>query len=434
MLRIGLFRADKRPVSGALRANRPHGRKIWKLPSVRTVGRRPYRLGVYGQDRRWNRLACSGLTILTLCGCAHAQARKPEIHLAPARFELHSNEPYQAVHIPFQLQDEDILVKANLAGKTVECDIDTGFDIIAWAERLHIAGRKLPADIAGVDGAGQKLPFTPVLLPTLQIGDYKLWKVLGASAKAGKQDAKPTSFTFRPGQIGNLAFQQVVFTVDYQKHELILRQPAYDFSSQPRGKQDMVFEMPSADDDNPVTLPVIQGVIEGRPARILLDTGWAGPEIGLTEAFHSAIRPTLAKEYPEDRSEKISRNMIGGAAQVERIPDVSFSLGDKPTWNVLCPALVISRTYTNVDAVIGPQVLGDFRVTIDYPRRKALLEPYPSDAARELNAVNARIMVNDNTYILPHGAVMTVQRDGKVMFSTPAQKASAETKQTPAQP
>jgi hypothetical protein len=352
----------------------------------------------------------------------------------PARFELHSREPYQAVHIPFQAPNGYIPLKGNLAGKTVECVIDTGCDIVVWAERLHIAGRKIAKDAAEVDAVGRQIQATPVLLPTLQIGNYKLWKVLGFSAKIGKHGDKPTSVTDLPVLIGNLAFQQVVLTIDYQKRELILRQPAYDFSSQPPGKQDMVFEIPPASDSDFVTLPVIRGVIEGRPARILLDTGWAGPEIGLTEAFHKAIQPTLAKEYPEDRSEKVSSNMIGGEAQVERLPNVQFTLGDKTTWNVLCPAIVFSRVYTNVDAVIGPEVLGDFRVTIDYPRRKLLLEPSPPDTARELNAVNARITVNDNTYIFPHGAGITIQKDGKVTFSLPVQKANAETKQTSAQP
>jgi hypothetical protein len=404
MLRNGLFRAEKRPVSH----------------------RRPHRPGVYG--RAWNRLACAVLTILTLCRGAQAQAQKPELHLAPARFELHSNEPYQAVHIPFRLQGEDILVRANLAGKTVECDIDTGANIIAWAERLHIAGRKIPADATSVDGAGQTLPFTLVLLPTLQIGDYKLWNILGAAAKTGKQDAKPTSFTDRPGQIGNLAFQQVVLTIDYPKQELVLRQPTYDFSSQPRGKQDMVFEIPPDAENDFVTLPVIRGVIEGRPARILLDTGWAGHDIGLTEAFRREIQPTLAKEYPGDRSEKIGRKMANGRTPVERLPNVQFTLGDKPAWNVLCPAIVVARIFTHVDAVIGPEVLGDFRVTIDYPHRKVLLEPPPPGAARELDAINSRITVSANTYILPAGAKVIVRSDGKVIVSKPVQKASADTK------
>jgi hypothetical protein len=281
--------------------------------------------------------------------------------------------PYQAVHIPFQLQDGCILVKAALAGRTAECVVDTGFNCVAWADWLCVAARKLSGEGAITDAAGRRIPAAPALLSTLQIGPYKARNVPGYAVKSGRPGERPTLFAERPVFLGNPAFHQVVLTIDYQQQELVLRPSAYDFTCHPRGKQDMVFAFAPCSGPGNATLPVIQGRIEGRPARILLDTGWAAPEIGLTEPFLDAIRPSRTKDHPGHSSEKVSRQMLGQPAFLERVPDVAFSLGDPPAWNGQRPAMAIARIFPDVDAILGPDALRHFRLTIDYPRRRALL-------------------------------------------------------------
>jgi predicted aspartyl protease len=324
-----------------------------------TFGRRHFR----SPWRRRDRCARFDLTVPTLSGHPSGSAG---VHTT-------QRAAYQAVHVPFRLQDGCILVHAHLAGKTVECVVDTGFNCVAWAEWLNVAARIMPGDGAIVDAAGQRIPATPALLSTLQIGHYKVRNVPGYAVKTGRHAERPTLFAERPVFLGNPAFQQIVLTADYQQQELILRPSAYDFSCQPRRKQDMVFEFAPCSGPGSATLPVVQGSIEGRTARILLDTGWTGPEIGLTEAFREAIRPSRTKEHTGHRSEKVGRQMLGQPAFLERIPDVSFSLGDQSNWHSQRPAMVIARIFPDVDAILGPDVLRDFRLTIDYPRRKALL-------------------------------------------------------------
>jgi hypothetical protein len=288
------------------------------------------------------------------------------------------------VHVPFQLQNGCILVQAALAGKTMECVVDTGFNCVAWADWLNVAARRMPGDGAIVDAAGWQIPATPALLSSLQIGHYKARNVPGYAVKTGRHEERPTLFAERPVFLGNPAFQQVVLTIDYQQQELVLRQPACDLSSPSHGKQDRVFPFVPCSGPGNATLPLIQGAIAGRPARILLDTGWTGPEIGLTEPFRDAILSSRTKEHPGHSSEKVSRQMLGQPAFLERLPDVSFSLGDPHAWSGRRPATVIARIFPDVDAILGPDVLRDFRMTIDYPRRRVLLAQVGANACPHL--------------------------------------------------
>ncbi len=115
----------------------------------------------------------------------------------------------------------------------------------------------------------------------------------------------------------------------------------------------------------------------------ILDTGWGRPELGLTDNF--------VKRHPSIRQAKrdlTPLNATHSSAPVERLHNL------KVTIPCLAPPLAkpisltlggaVTPTLDGDDkekrGVIGLALMRRYRITIDYQRRRVLLEPYAQDA------------------------------------------------------
>ena len=143
-------------------------------------------------------------------------------------------------------------------------------------------------------------------------------------------------------------------------------------------------------------VPSIRMSLAGASFWCTLDTGWDGSDLGLTSNFvehHSSIR--------QARRDLTPLKATHSSAQVERLHNLNVTIP------CLAPPLIkpISLTLGGVvtptldgdddggEVAIGVALMERYRITIDYGRRRVLLEPYApvkSQTMQEKTATKAK--------------------------------------------
>ena len=167
--------------------------------------------------------------------------------------------------------------------------------------------------------------------------------------------------------LGNEAFNKAVITIDYRKHEMTVRTKEYDFTREAsaRGACVIPFKWMGANGVFPGN-PVIDVKVNGRLMHFIFDTGLEG--VLLTKSVSD-------RHFPLAKVGKAT--MMSPFARPESIPYVSgvtLSVGGAVFKNQV--AALMPKTEFNEDGSIGRIILKSYRVTIDYPRQRILLEPY----------------------------------------------------------
>ena len=199
--------------------------------------------------------------------------------------------------------------------------------------------------------------------------------------------------------LGNVAFIQTVLTIDYRGKELIIRPPKYDFTRQQRGARDRVLQMrwttdyPNKERESKLYgYPAVRASLAGASFLCVLDTGWDGTEIGLTENFVS--------RHPSVQHAKHDLTQFGAlhsSAQAERFHDLDVTLPCLWPPHTAPISLrmngLVTPTLYGGEGVIGLALMERYRITIDYGRRRVLLEPYApvkSQIMQEKTATKAK--------------------------------------------
>ena len=282
---------------------------------------------------------------------------------APTKYywKLHSTNRFSEARVPFTYTCHNIrtssewmiIVKAILAGKKLQCLVDTGAIEVTWPQSLKLRGEHSIVGTAhGINNSRRQTEI--VTLPNVSIGDYELsyfptYMIKRGVEAQGIADTVPI--------IGSLAFRGVVITIDYQHRMLILRDPEYNVALQPRSKQDLLLDLERINDK-----PIARGTIEGYPAKFLVDTGCNGR---ITVAEH------FANAHLRDR--KLMQHTVTGAfgkMQQARLDNVRCSIG---SLKVQAEQAGITKLPGDEDGLIGKQFLAFYDVTIDFSRHKLLL-------------------------------------------------------------
>ncbi len=301
---------------------------------------------------RWRLLGASGLAMAVILFVASTRWRvSPLVGVAV----LNSRAPYQAVRIPFTLPFGPfgkIYVRASLNGTPIESMVDTGTDCILIPHSMEASGAATGETVKfmGIDGpAGQD---RQIVLPSLRLGGYELRQ---ASAWVKPADTIQSGVSADTPVLGDDAFRHIVLTIDYAHRVLVLRQSRYDFTSGGDTHDGFVMDISQEAD-----MPCVAGTLRGKPARLLLDTGLSGGSIGLTKQAGGGATPAYL--HLNNINCTLS-GTVGGMKRPMKIegPGEVFPGFDK------------SGEGASVD--LGAAFLSQFRVTIDYPRRRILLEP-----------------------------------------------------------
>jgi predicted aspartyl protease len=209
---------------------------------------------------------------------------------------FHSQAPYQAVHIPFTLDGGQIIVHAILDGRSMACMIDTGTGSIYLPNhvRLNVAATGMVTTMRGFDGdEGQA---QQVVLSRLRLGSYELQ---GTYGNIGTDGNTLDDLSANLPILGDDAFSHTVLTIDYARHELVMRQPQYDFTANGKSRHGFVMNFSQlADDPN---APCVKGIVQGKPLKVLLDTGYTDDNIGLDTATGQRVTSAHKSENLQRR-------------------------------------------------------------------------------------------------------------------------------------
>ena len=303
--------------------------------------------------------------------------------------------------VPLIEHENRLYVKTWLDDKQVLCRVDTGMNTVEWPRRLHLRGNPTKEYGQSCDPIGGCIDTQRVVLPLVRIGSYEVTnlptEVLGI-------DMNPLSpFELTEGDknatLGNVAFIQTVLTIDYRGKELIIRPPKYDFTRQQRGARDRVLQMrwttdyPNKERESKLYgYPAVRVSLAGASFLCVLDTGWDGTEIGLTENFVS--------RHPSVQHAKHDLTQFGAlhsSAQAERFHDLDVTLPCLWPPHTAPISLrmngLVTPTLYGGEGAIGLALMERYRITIDYGRRRVLLEPYApvkSQIMQEKTATKAK--------------------------------------------
>ena len=274
--------------------------------------------------------------------------------VAPA-FRLTSPEPYQAVHIPFVLRKGAIIVKAKLGDAYTECQIDTGALSNTWPDTLETKGADTGETGLVVNALGSVAPYKQMVLPHVQMAGYEAFTVPGQAVNYRTENPPRADQTEPLPHLTNAAFAHVVLTIDYEKRELVVRNPYYNFANENRlpGEFVLPFTMTGANRRTD-GVPAVQCEVKGQPAQLVLAAGGGAESLGLFLAFAQKI----------------------GVSATARVSVVPATAGQKPL-SFERPAAIIYPFLPEANGIIGGPVLQNFRVTVDYLRKQPKLLPFP---------------------------------------------------------
>lgn len=272
-------------------------------------------------------------------------------------------DPSGLTRVPFRLVRDHIHVQAQVDGQPVQMLVDTGGVNIL----LPAAVARLKLETEGqlsARGVGEQRTDVALTRATsLRLGGVAFDQPLFYVIDFGQlPNVEGEDFD---GVIGYELFQRFGVTIDYIKQELVLARP--DAFSPPAGAKPVPFTLAER-------IPIVQGRIDGRTARIAVDTG-SGAAIDLHSPF---VRQHDLKRRYDARFEQISGWGVGGPMRAWPVrlgeleiggfalPDVAASLytGDKGAF-----------ASPDVDANLGGRVLGRFTVAFDYAGKRMYLAP-----------------------------------------------------------
>jgi hypothetical protein len=394
-----------------------------------------YRIG--GRERAYNvslwtrAISIGGLILSALAGIlivGPAKCSTPYDNAPPEKCELNSSKPFHEVRIAFKSMGGAVIVLATISGQSVECLLDTGFNGILIPDQLGVACKPFGRPVRRQDASGHIVENKSVLIDELKLGDCAVRNarasLLNTSDSASSQYS---DFNKHTVLVGTRVLKDMVVTIDYKTSELILRDGAYDCSAQKPSDAILTQFRLANHGVSGYGLPVVTANIEGKPAQLILDTGFVGAAFALQKGFiskNSALKTRQAAQTDD--------TAVLGVSTLKQIKGVNVSLDVPGSLDIVGDALEISLSARDIDGLLGGDILSQFRVTFDFPRKRVLLEAYDKDframLAGRLPDSNTRDQVVKGflmsaggvKYILPPGTIVGPRSlDGRVKIAYP---------------
>jgi predicted aspartyl protease len=265
--------------------------------------------------------------------------------------------------IPFRIVRDHIHVQVQVDGHPLQMLVDTGGMNILLPAAVKKIGLKTEGELVGRGVGEQTTQVALARATSLRLGEVEFDKPLFYILDFGQlPDVEGEDFD---GVIGYELFQRFGVTIDYANRQLLLAN--MEKFTPPAGATAVPFTLIER-------IPLIEGRIDGRPARISVDTG-SGAAIDLHSPF---VRQHGLKQRYGASYEQISGWGVGGPMRAWpvrlgkleiggfELPQVAASLytGDKGAF-----------ASPDNDANLGGRVLGRFTVAFDYVNKKMYLAP-----------------------------------------------------------
>lgn len=292
---------------------------------------------------------------------------------------LISKRQFQEVHIPFTSRHGWIMVPATIAGRHIECLLDTGsLRVFDWPTSLHLPGRRVGLSYPRLVPYQSARPrFAEwVILPEIDIGDYHLRECPSLAHSRDPNDLPGLSVP----TLGCAAFADVVLTIDYKKKELVVHSTDYDITQDAqelsRYPKHSLFDLLLS--ERTITLwdgktasttgiPALCGNVAGHPVQIAIDTGLIHVGLALTS------KP-LIKTLSEEGYVSTPVPPCSDCSPIATFPSVSWNMGRFVNTGHVS---LLPGFFAKDEAVLGAESLKNYRITLDFPRHKIMLALNP---------------------------------------------------------
>jgi len=285
------------------------------------------------------------------------------------------------VVIPFEYLSNEVVVRVTINNsQTLRFLVDTGAtQSILDQEVAGTLGKFKPSNIAMTTGAGS-VKMNYMNLEKMTIGEVSLSNVPVAVTSLASFDhligARPA------GLLGANVLKRFLITFDYEKKQLVLRDPAHKLDLE---NVEIVKTKPALG----VSGLAVDGIIDGAvPVTCLVDTGAAFNNI--SQSVVKSILPTSLLPMGD------VLGLDGRRIKTSSVRFKNIKLGDitvdNPVFsvasqNAAVPAGIFSGG-TKL-AVLGNPFWSRYRMTVDYRGQRLILETTPEK--RKANALTARI-------------------------------------------
>ena len=291
----------------------------------------------------------------------------------PQRAIPQAKLPDAFLKMPFHLKVGKIILGCQIGDYKGTAMLDTGATDVFWdAPKKWYTKPTARKSLATGIGDGWEGQFREARLPPLKLGNRVFNGLIGSE----RVFERGSTIAHSPGFdsdiiLGNPFWKEFQVLIDYEKRELTL------YSAQTR--LPITRLMPRA-----IKLSVIMGreakkdttredffislEVEGQPAKVLLDTGYAFPKFD----------PDFIKRLPEN-GRRIDFAVGGYPAgeEVRMIPRLPWRVGNqKGTFAVMAQKISTSQSRQNSKRVgiVSPLSMGVTKMLIDYPSQSLYLE------------------------------------------------------------
>lgn len=295
--------------------------------------------------------------------------------------------------VPFRLVRDHIHVQAEVDGQQLQMLVDTGGVNILLPAAAARLGLKTEGQLAARGVGERSAEVNLAKAGLLRLGGVSFERPLFYVIDFGQlPDVEGADFD---GVIGYELFQRFGVTIDYAARQLVLSNP--DRFVAPAGARAVPFTLAER-------IPVIQGRIDGKPARISVDTG-SGAALDLHAPF---VREHALKQRYGASFEQVSGWGVGGPMRAWPVRLGELQIGSFALADVTASLYTGDKgafASSDVDANLGGRVLGRFTVAFDYAGKVMYLAPNASYADAFHSDRSGLMLLRDGAALKVHDAV-----------------------------
>ncbi|MGN6517825.1 MAG: aspartyl protease family protein [Dokdonella sp.] len=297
--------------------------------------------------------------------------------------------PTGGARVPFELVNNHIYAQGSIDGKPARFLVDTGGANLltpAAAKKFGLAGE---GKLAGRGVGDELVDLAFAHAKEVRLGDAVLSRPVFYVMDLGKLPAVEGYDS--DGLVGYEMFRRFGVTIDYARHELVLADPAK--FAPPAGAHVVPFELADR-------IPIVQGTLDGLPARISIDTG---SRVSLTLHAPFVREHGLVDKYHAAPDAVVGWG-VGGPSRGRPARFGTLELGD------LAVTGIAGDLYTgdkgafaspDLSANLGGGVLKRYTVAFDYGAKKMYLAP-------NADAANADAFDRSGLWLLGAGDALEV--------------------------
>jgi hypothetical protein len=277
------------------------------------------------------------------------------------------------IDVPFYNTENAIVVDAVVNGRPVSLMFDTGFSgTVIVSSSVDVGpptGKMTLRDFVG------QMEANTVKLKSLQLGAKSVPVDTGKEIVQQPGDFSESYGRHVDGILGLGALKDTVFTIDFQHGKFIFRPNTYDVSKiVPDNKKTFLQKLLPIGN---TSLEMFVSTPTGKNMTLALDTGNA--------FFATTHRDVLERIglWEPNKPHKFAKlsGVASGAVESWSIKMPELTIFGVPTPPSIWDIIDLPSSSAEGDGTVGHGFLKNFNITIDYPRRRVLLEKFKDDIA-----------------------------------------------------